>query len=207
MSHKNISRIYLVQIMAEEAKKEEKKGGFKPKKAEDKQELKKPQQQTQKKQIQIVRVAETDLDGEKNVSNAIRAIRGVSFMFANAISSSYPHAGKRVMDLSEDEIKQLEEFITHPEKHGIPPWMYNRRLDPDTGINTHLAVSHLLLSKTTDINKLKKMKCYKGVRHGLGLPVRGQRTRSSFRGKGTTVGVTKKKEQPAKASPAPQGKK
>jgi len=35
------------------------------------------------------------------------------------------------------------------------------------------------------------------VRHMFGLPVRGQKTRSSFR-KGTTVGVVRKKSMPAK---------
>ena len=184
-----------------EAKKAEQKG----KSAEVKG---KPQyQQSQKKQIHIVRVAETDLDGAKKVADGIREIRGVSFMFANALAYVSPLAENKILDLSEDEIKQLEDLIFNPQKHGVPSWMYNRRLDPETGVNKHLTVSHLHLAQTTDINKMKKMKCYKGVRHSLGLPVRGQRTRSSFRGKGTTVGVSKVKEKPAKAGGSPPSKK
>jgi small subunit ribosomal protein S13 len=49
-----------------------------------------------------------------------------------------------------------------------------------------------------DIKNLRKMKCYRGVRHSLGLPVRGQKTRSNFR-KGKTVGVRKKGIQQPKA--------
>ncbi len=158
--------------------------------------------QAPKKQKHIVRVAETDLDGGKSVAVGIMEIRGVSHMFANAIAKVTPLADKKILDLSEDEIKQIEDIIHNPAKYAIPYWLFNRRFDPDTGIHRHVAVSNLQLTQATDINKMKKMKSYKGVRHGLGLPVRGQRTRSSFRTKGATVGVRKTKEQPAKAAPA-----
>ncbi len=46
---------------------------------------------------------------------------------------------------------------------------------------------------------MRKIRCYKGIRHETGQPVRGQRTRSSFRTQ-KTVGVVKKKAQPAKAA-------
>ncbi len=199
--------------MAEEQKKEAKKWG-KEKGAEgDKSQ---PQAKGEKKQdpraqpkrlIQIVRVAETDLDGNKTVASQIKKIKGVSHMLANAISEVYHNADKKVVDLSEQEIAELEEFVRHPEKHGVPIWMLNRRFDPDTAIDRHLIGSDLVFTKSMDINKLKRMKSYKGVRHGLGLPVRGQRTRSSFRTSGKSVGVAKKKEQPAKASPSKGGGK
>jgi small subunit ribosomal protein S13 len=34
---------------------------------------------------------------------------------------------------------------------------------------------------TQNINRLKDIKCYRGTRHRLGLPVRGQRTRTNAR--------------------------
>ncbi|MDP2973690.1 MAG: 30S ribosomal protein S13, partial [Candidatus Diapherotrites archaeon] len=37
----------------------------------------------------------------------------------------------------------------------------------------------------------KKIKCYKGIRHAAGLPVRGQNTKAHFR-HGKSVGVKKK---------------
>ena len=42
--------------------------------------------------------------------------------------------------------------------------------------------------------KMKKIRSYRGVRHGIGLPVRGQRTKSNFRkNKGkVSLGVAKK---------------
>ena len=41
---------------------------------------------------------------------------------------------------------------------------------------------------------MKKIRSYRGVRHGVGLPVRGQRTKSNFRrNKGkASLGVKKK---------------
>ncbi|MEK6820799.1 MAG: 30S ribosomal protein S13, partial [archaeon] len=42
---------------------------------------------------------------------------------------------------------------------------------------------------------MKKTRTYKGVRHSLGLTVRGQRTRTAGRGKGKVVGVVKKVEK------------
>ncbi|MFH1364574.1 MAG: 30S ribosomal protein S13 [Candidatus Aenigmatarchaeota archaeon] len=140
----------------------------------------------------IVRIMETNLDGNKPVKIAIRKIRGVSFMFGNAISFVYKNPDKIVGELSDDEIKELEDVIANPAKYNIPSWLYDRRFDPATGKNMHLSVSQLDFTKRMDINTMKKLKTYKGVRHSIGLPVRGQRTRSSFR-KGSTVGVRKKK--------------
>jgi len=79
----------------------------------------------------------------------------------------------------------------HPENYSIPSWLYNRRKDPETGRDKHIAVSRLELTKRMDIGQMRKLKTYKGVRHSFGLPVRGQRTRSSFR-HGRSVGVVRK---------------
>ena len=56
----------------------------------------------------------------------------------------------------------------------------------------------LKLRKEFDLKRLKKIKSYKGIRHSLGLPVRGQRTRSNARtkrGKRKTVGALKKDDR------------
>jgi small subunit ribosomal protein S13 len=34
---------------------------------------------------------------------------------------------------------------------------------------------------TQDIGRLRHVRCYRGIRHGLGLPVRGQRTKTNAR--------------------------
>jgi small subunit ribosomal protein S13 len=146
----------------------------------------------------IIRLVETNVDGRKRVESAIRKIRGVSFMTSNVIAAKCGLKGKKLGDLSESEIKNLEKAITHPESLGMPFWMFNRRREPSTGKDRHLTASTLELTQKMDINEMKKLKIYKGVRHAAGLPVRGQRTRGSFR-TSATVGVSKKKQQPSKS--------
>ena len=70
--------------------------------------------------------------------------------------------------------------------------MMNRRKDYEDGKDKHLLTSSLDLQKELDIKRLKKIRSYRGLRHALGQPVRGQRTKSHFR-KNKTVGVQKKK--------------
>jgi len=82
--------------------------------------------------------------------------------------------------------------------------MLNRRIDPSTGESKHLVSSELSLAIRSDIDFMKKIRCYKGIRHELGLPVRGQRTKSSFR-TGMIVGVTKAKLKPGAVAPATPG--
>jgi len=67
----------------------------------------------------------------------------------------------------------------------------NRRKDLESGTDIHLSGQDVDIGRRFDIQRLVDAKTYKGVRHMLGLPVRGQRTRSSFR-KGRVVGVVRK---------------
>ena len=54
----------------------------------------------------------------------------------------------------------------------------------------------LELQKEFDIKRLKKIKSYRGIRHTLGLPSRGQRTKGNFRPhKMKGVGIKKKKNK------------
>ena len=97
--------------------------------------------------------------------------------------------------LSEKEIEDIENAVSGLNKN-LPGWMLNRRKDLTTGENMHVVGPELDITKRADIDRQKKMRSYRGVRHSINLPVRGQRTRSSFR-KGGTIGVMRKKLQPA----------
>ena len=99
---------------------------------------------------------------------------------------------RRIQDLSGEDIKAIEEGIKNAE---FPSFLKNRRKDLDSGDDLHLNGADLDLRKEFDIKRLRKIKSYKGARHGAGLPVRGQRTKSNFRKhrkKGGAVGVKKK---------------
>ncbi len=169
----------------------EKEGKKGEKKAQEKKNPENKGIEKKKRVVNIIRLGETDLDGSKNVLNAIRNIRGVSFTYANAVVKKFGKRDKKIADLSEEELKSLEDIIVNPLKNGIPEWMVNRRKDPETGKSLHITTSRLELTQKMDINREKKMKSYRGVRHIFNLPVRGQRTRGSFR-KGSVVGVKRK---------------
>ena len=86
------------------------------------------------------------------------------------------------------DVLKIEEILENPLDFGIPAWMLNRREDYETGENIHLIESDLDMTLRDDLNRMKKTRSYKGRRHEVGLPVRGQRTKSTFR-KSSTVGV------------------
>jgi small subunit ribosomal protein S13 len=156
--------------------------------------------------MQIIRVGETPLDGTKKVRIAIRRVRGISFMMANALMRNCHFADKKLGELSEHEFRELENMLANPAARGMPVWMFNRRKDPKDLQNRHIISSQLDFIQKNDINEMKKLRSYKGVRHSLGLPVRGQRTRSSFR-EGSTVGVKRDKAAPKPGAAAKGDKK
>jgi small subunit ribosomal protein S13 len=61
-----------------------------------------------------------------------------------------------------------------------------------SGENKHFTGADLDFQLKMDIDYMMKTKSWKGIRHGLGLKVRGQRTRCTGR-RGRTVGVTRKR--------------
>ena len=148
----------------------------------------------------LVRIANTDLDGKKTIAFALAKIKGVGIPFAHAACRvAKISVEKKSGALSDAEIKKIEEVIKDPIKAGLPPWFVNRRYDYETGQNKHLLSGDLQFAIENDIKIMKKIKTYKGVRHMLGQPVRGQRTRSNFRkNKGKVLGV--RRSATAKAS-------
>jgi small subunit ribosomal protein S13 len=143
----------------------------------------------------IVRVVNTDLDGNKPIYHALNKIKGVGKVFAN---SACLVAGvdrfKKTGNLEDADIKKLDDIIRNPKKYNIPIWMLNRRKDYITGEDKHLLSADLDFTRQQDIRRMQKTKSYKGFRHQAGLTVRGQRTRSNFRRqKGKVQGVKRKK--------------
>ncbi len=188
--------------MAKDAK-EERKQEKKPEK-----EQKKGPEKKVKKLIEgvrgIVRIAHVDVPGEKRLISALLHIRGIGKTLAYAIPvAAGIDRNQMIGALSEQDVAKLEEVVHNPGKFGIPAYMLNRRRELATGEDRHLVSSDLSFAIRTDIELMRRIKTYKGVRHGFGLPVRGQRTRSSFRGQGV-VGVAKGAARTAmKAGAAP----
>ena len=141
----------------------------------------------------LVRIAYTDIDGRKAVLYGLARIYGVGENFANAVCIvNKLDKNKKIGALDEKEIKAIEATIENPEK--IPKWMWNRKKEISTGKDEHMVGPQLKLRHEFDIRRLKKIKSYRGIRHAMGLPVRGQKTRSHFI-VGRSVGVVKKAQK------------
>lgn len=165
-------------------------------KEEEKKKITEKQIKVEKAKVEpktIVRIVNTDLEGEKPTFHAITKIKGVGYTFARAVVKAAGLEPKRKLSLlKEEEIKKLEDFIKNPQKYGIPSYLFNRQKDRESGKDIHLTSSDLDIARKFDIQRYIDIKTYRGWRHMLGQPVRGQRTRSQFRERGRVVGVMRK---------------
>jgi len=142
----------------------------------------------------IVRFLGTDLDGSLKVPYALTAVKGIGVMLGYAVTRvAGLDTEKRLGFLSEEELKRLEEVVKNPLGHGIPAWMLNRRKDPVSGKDLQLYGSDLVFAIREDIQREMRIKSWRGIRHSLGLKVRGQRTRTTGRF-GTAVGVSRRRQ-------------
>jgi len=141
----------------------------------------------------MIRIARKDINGNKTIQNALADIKGVGKALSRAIGINMGFdLNQKIGYLSDDEVNKIEEDIRDPKSLDIPDWMLNRRSDYETGETGHLIESDLMMTLREDLNRMKKTRSYKGRRHEVGLPVRGQRTKSTFR-KGSSVGVRRRR--------------
>ncbi|SRR5579875_616853 len=154
----------------------------------------------------IVRIAGRDLDGTKKVVPAIAEIKGVGESYANGLVAILKLDGRqRLGQLSDRQLQQVEAALKDGSGSNLPVWLLNRRKDVDSGANIHRIGSDLDFMIKNDIDREKNVLSWRGVRHSLGLKVRGQRTRTTGR-KGRTVGVKKSSLQAAQAAAQAAGK-
>ena len=145
----------------------------------------------------IVRIVNKDLDGNKALYRALLGLKGVGQRYAKIVALAFEKETGVSYDailgeMSEEMDSKLEDIIVNPQKHGIPSWTLNRRNDWQDGGDLHLVMGELDFAIRKDVQRLGEIKSYRGLRHAWRLPVRGQRTRSTHRGKGIVVGVMKK---------------
>lgn len=122
----------------------------------------------------MVRLLGIILPEEKKIEYTLTLLYGVGFSSAQRIlSQTHIDGNKKTKELTEDELKRIITFIDK-----------NYRVEGD-----------LREEFTANIQRLKDIGSYRGIRHVRGLPARGQRTRSNARtkrGKRKTVGALKK---------------
>lgn len=146
----------------------------------------------------IVRIVNSDLDGTKPTIIAIQGVKGVGARVADIIIRK---AGvdrmAKIGNVSDEKIDEMEKLIQNYAEY-TPAWAVNRQHDLESGADIHIVGIELDISLKDDINRMKMIRCYKGVRHETGQKVRGQRTRANGR-TGLTLGVMRQKLQQAAA--------
>ncbi len=135
----------------------------------------------------------SQVDGNAKIEHGLTQIRGIGRRFAQAVVRvAKIDENLRIGAIPEKDLNRIEEIILDPITNGIPVWMVNRKKDLVTGENLHIIGNRLELSVRRDIDRMKRIRSYKGVRHHRGLKVRGQKTKSTGR-HGLVVGVIRSK--------------
>ncbi|MEX0920859.1 MAG: 30S ribosomal protein S13 [Candidatus Pacearchaeota archaeon] len=154
------------------------------------------EEKNKKYKERVVRILTKDIEGNMTIFSGLTKIKGISWSFANAVCISLGiDKSRKIGSLTDKEINDITEFVKDPK---VPVFLLNRRFEFESGEDLHTTGSDLDLKKEFDIKRLKKIKSYRGIRHGAGLPLRGQRTKSNFRKqrrKGSGIKKKNKKEQ------------
>jgi len=139
----------------------------------------------------IVRLANTDLRGDRSVVYALTGVRGIGVRVAEMIAdlAGLPR-GEPIGNLKEAQTDKIVEILGTLSDLA-PPWFVNRQREWSSGADVHVFGADIDLLLRDDLNRMRMIRSYKGVRHEQGQKVRGQRTRSNGR-TGLTVGVVKK---------------
>lgn len=119
------------------------------------------------------RLLGVDIPNDKRLVIALTYIYGVgNNVAAKIVGELSMNPDVRAKDLSDEEVAKL---ASHIESHYVVEGALRRQL-------------------LANINRLKDISCYRGLRHRRGLPVHGQRTRCNARSrKGPRKTVANKK--------------
>ncbi len=106
------------------------------------------------------RISGIDIPAQKRIEFSLRYIYGVGPQIAlQVLKEANVEVGIKAKDLTEEEIAKIGSVI-------------------DRGYRVE---GELRRSVQSDISRLKDIRCYRGIRHRVHLPVRGQRTRTNAR--------------------------
>lgn len=141
----------------------------------------------------ILRILNTNIEGRHKTMFALTAIKGVGRRFANLVlKKADVDLSKRAGMLTSEEIDRIVTIIQNPRQFKIPDWFLNRQKDFKDGKYSQLIANNLDFKMREDLDRMRKIRCHRGLRHYAGLRVRGQHTKTTGR-RGRTVGVSKRR--------------
>jgi small subunit ribosomal protein S13 len=136
----------------------------------------------------FVRIGQADLDGTKSVERSLTDLSGIGRRAARIIAQEAGVDRTATFGgLDDDDIDAVVDLVEGFAEEA-PEWLANHRNDFFAGETTHKIGNDLEITRRQDINRMKMIDSYKGVRHKRGQKVRGQRTKSTGRTEGT-IGV------------------
>ncbi|KAJ3078553.1 ribosomal 40S subunit protein S18B, partial [Quaeritorhiza haematococci] len=141
----------------------------------------------------ILRLLNTNIEGKRKVMYALTAIKGVGRRYSNLVCKKADvDVNKRAGELTNEELERIVTIIQNPRQYKIPDWFLNRQKDIKDGKYSQVLANGLDNMLREDLERLKKIRAHRGLRHFWGVRVRGQHTKTTGR-RGRTVGVAKKK--------------
>ena len=141
----------------------------------------------------ILRLMNTNIDGRQKVVFALTSIKGVGRRYSNLVCKKADvDTFKRAGELTNEEVERVITIVQNPRQYKIPDWFLNRQKDFKDGKFSQVLANGLDNKMREDLERLKKIRVHRGLRHAWGIRVRGQHTKTTGR-RGKTVGVSKKK--------------
>ena len=130
----------------------------------------------------ILRVLNTNVDGRTKVMYALTQIRGIGRRFSNLVCKKAEiDMGKRAGELSAAELESLMVIVSNPRQFRIPDWFLNRQKNYKDGKYLQQVSNQLDTTFRDDLERLKKIRNHRGLRHYWGIRVRGQHTKTTGR--------------------------
>ncbi|CAD6891917.1 unnamed protein product [Tilletia laevis] len=140
----------------------------------------------------ILRLLNTNVDGKNKIMYALTEIKGVGRRFANIVCKKADvDLNKRAGQLNSDELERIVTILQNPQEFKIPDWFLNRQRDFTDGKTFQLLSNGVDSRLRDDVERMKKIRAHRGLRHAWVLRVRGQHTKTTGR-RGKQVGPKKK---------------
>ncbi|PKI84292.1 ribosomal 40S subunit protein S18B [Malassezia vespertilionis] len=140
----------------------------------------------------ILRLLNTNVDGKRKIQYALTEIKGVGRRYSNIVLKKADiDLNKRAGELNSDELERVVNILQAPDEFKIPSWFLNRQKDFSSGKNYQVLSNNVDSKLREDLERLKKIRAHRGLRHYWNLRARGQHTRTTGR-RGRTVANKKK---------------
>jgi ribosomal protein S13 len=143
-----------------------------------------------------LRLLNTNVDGKRKIMYALTEIKGVGRRYSNLVCkkadvdlnkrsvfdpvlATLSLTSTRAGELNSDELERIVTIIQNPTQFKIPTWFLNRQKDIVDGKNSQILSNAVDSKLREDLERLKKIRAHRGLRHFWGLRVRGQHTKTT----------------------------